>query len=135
MPTDYRDKLDALLTGTLSARDFRHHDLIGVAFEAFCEDEFFRAATQVAGGVRALAMRAGRPSLFHATITWAMLSLVAERMQAASYRGPEDFIARNPDLADRSVLSRWYSDARLKSPVARSVALMPDRVGKALDTV
>jgi len=126
MTVDYAERLDALLTGTLRASDFRHVDHIGVAYEALRRDDYVRATTGVAAGIRALAARAGKPQKFNATTTMAFMSLIAERMRTTEHYSAADFIARNPDLSDRTVLERWYSPGRLNSPLAREVALLPD---------
>lgn len=127
MSPDYFGKLRALGTGTLDPGEFSHLDHIGVAYEALSRHDFFEAASGVASGIRGLAEKAGAPDKFNATITWAYLSLIAERMRTTEHSGAADFIARNPDLADRGVLSPWYSKGRLTSDLARSTVLLPDQ--------
>lgn len=123
----YHDKLKRLIAGTLDAGGFTHLDHVGVAYEALARHDFFHAAAHIASGLRKMAERAGAPEKFNATITWAFMSLIAERMAAKEYWGAEDFIARNHDLGRRTALTPWYSPTRLKSASARSVALLPDR--------
>ena len=127
MPDSYAAKLDRLVAGTLAPEDFKHRDHIGVAYEALARNDFFEAAAQVAAGIRSLAARAGQAEKFNATITWAFLSLIAERMGTSARGDAADFIARNPDLVDGALLARLYSRPRLSSDLARSVALLPDR--------
>ena len=126
MTPDYRRTLRRLTDGTLDPAAFGHRDHVGVAYEALQQGDFFEATGRVAAGIRALAARAGAPDKFNATITWAFMSLIAERMLTSDCAGAEDFIRRNPDLSDGSVLARWYSKRRLTSDHARAVALLPD---------
>lgn len=126
MRPDYFRKLQKLSSGTLDPREFRHLDHIGVAYEALSRHDFFEAAFELASGIRRLAARAGAPDAFNATMTWAYLSLIAERMQTTEHRGAEDFIERNPDIADWAVLASLYSKRRLTSDLARSTVLLPD---------
>ena len=127
MPTDYGAMLRDLTSGTLSPDGFDHTDHVGVAFEALSRSDFFSAAAQIASGLRALAQRAGVPDKFNATVTWAFLSLIAERMGCSDHRDAADFIRRNPDLTERGALCLPYSAERLSSDLARSVALLPDQ--------
>lgn len=126
MTASYAEKLDALERGTLDPRAFTHRDHIGVAYTALTQGDCFSAAARVAHGIRQMAVRAGEPEKFNATITWAFVSLIAERMATTTHDGADDFIRRNPDLARRSALAPWYSERHLRSDLARSVVLLPD---------
>ena len=126
MTPDYFGKLQRLVAGTLDAGEFGHLDHVGVAYEALARHDFFDAAGVMASGIRNLAERAGVPDKFHATITWAFLSLIAERMRTTEHESAADFIDRNPDIGSGSALASWYSDRRLKSDLARSIVLLPD---------
>ncbi len=126
MSDDYFAKLRRLSAGTLDPSEFRHLDHIGVAYEALSRHDFFEAASAVATGIRALAEKAGAPHKFNATVTWAYLSLISERMRTTEHRSADDFIERNPDIAARGALAPWYSSKRLASDLARSTVLLPD---------
>jgi hypothetical protein len=65
------------------------------------------------------------PEKFNATVTFAYMSVIAERMQSAPAESAENFIAANPEILSGNVLSR-YSKARMQSDLARNVALLPD---------
>ncbi len=87
-----------------------------------------------AAGLRRLAAAAGKPGLYHETITWACVLLVNERRAGAEAgAGAEDwtaFAARNPDLLEwkPSVLERrYYNEDTLWSDRARRAFVMPDR--------
>ncbi len=129
MTPDYRQALRDLTCGTLDPADFSHRHHIGVAYEALQQGDFFDAARQVAAGIRALTERAGVPDKFNTTVTWAFLSLIAERMRTTAHADAADFIRRNPDLGSGAALDPWYSKPRLSSALARSIALLPDKPG------
>ena len=129
--TDYNDLLDQLCTNSLDASTFRHEDHIGVAYEALTRYGFFEALYLVATGIERAAMRAGAMDKFHATITLAFMSLIAERIGMAAYSDARDFIGRNGDLRQGAPLRALYSPERLASDRARQVALLPDRANPA----
>lgn len=126
MDDSYLGKLQRLMSGTLDPAEFRHMDHIGVTYEALARHEFFDAAYRVSSALRALAERAGVPDKFNATMTWAYMSLIAERMRTTEHQSAEEFIDRNPDIACSAALAPWYSQQRLKSELARSTVLLPD---------
>ncbi|HEV2285310.1 MAG TPA: hypothetical protein VGR80_04640, partial [Steroidobacteraceae bacterium] len=63
---------------------------------------------------------------FHQTVTIAFLALIAERMAPAEPRDFAAFVRANPDLLEKSVLTRWYGPGRLASEAARRTFLLPD---------
>lgn len=124
--TDCAKLYDALTNGTLDAASFRHTDHIGVAHQALTRAGFFEAVTTVANGIAATAQRAGADGKFNATITFAYMSLIAERMDRMPGLSTRDFIAANPDLASGQAVRQLYSAKRLSSDTARQIALLPD---------
>jgi len=126
---NYNAKLRSLRDGSLEPQDFSHLDHIGVAYEAIAHHDFFEALCIIADGLRDLACRANAPRKFNATVTFAFMSLIAERMKADDHENPAAFIRHNADLTTKSVLAPWYSDERLSSEFARSVPLLPDNLG------
>lgn len=128
MKNSYFEKLQCLRAGTLDPKNFSHADHVVVAYEALSRHDFIEAMSIVSSGIRALAEKAGDKSKFNATITLAFISLIAERMQTTCHDDAGDFLRQNPDLTGPAALSSWYSKDRLASPMARSIALLPDRV-------
>ncbi|WP_108882345.1 hypothetical protein [Anderseniella sp. Alg231-50] len=124
---DYFDKLQRLRAGTLAPKDFSHTDHVGVAYEALMRHDYVEAVGIISRGIKTLAAAAGDTSKFNATITMAFVSLIAERMQASAHDNAADFLTRNADLTGPDVLAPWYSRERITSPLARSIALLPDR--------
>ena len=121
-----RRTLDALVDGSLAPETFTHADHFAVAFEALRRHPFAEAHALVANGIRALATRAGAPEKFNATITFAYMSAIAERMASTPTEDFEGFLAANDDLLERTFLASRYSPERLASPLARTTPLLPD---------
>lgn len=70
----------------------------------------------------------GAATKYHATITWAFLFLIHERMQASPDARSWDALARaHPDLLERDILRRYYRPETLASPEARASFVLPDR--------
>jgi len=105
--------------------NFHHAQHIQVAYELLNKYDFIDAASVYAKGIRALATKAGAPRKFNLTITYAFMSLIAERMLSSSKNNYEDFVEENTDLMSKNVLKKWYSTDRLQSDTARTVFLMP----------
>ena len=122
----YAQKLNALAEDILAPTEFSHLDHVGVAYEALRGHEFFEAVTIVAQGLSRLTERAGVPDKYNATLTFAAMSLVAERMKTAPCSTAEEFVSRDGSLFSGAFLKEQFQDARLNSKLAREVALLPD---------
>ena len=105
---------------------FGHEDHVRVAYEMLMGHDFAEAAFRYAANIRAIAAKAGAPNKFNATITFAFMSLIAERMETTDHCDYEGFIAANLDLKSKDVLQKWYSPQRLQSASARRIFLLPD---------
>jgi hypothetical protein len=106
---------------------FDHGLHVKAAFEILQRHDFLEAAGLYAEALKNMAARAGRPQVYHETITVAFLSLIAERMAERGFEEYDTFIAANPDLLSKSVLERWYAPDRLNSALARKVFLLPEQ--------
>ena len=115
-------------TGRIDPARFPHRDHVRVSYELLERYRFPEALVRLARGLRGLAANAGRPEVYHETITAAFLSLIAERRLGAAYAGWKDFAARNPDLLRKELLQDWYEPALLQSSVARQTFVLPRRV-------
>ncbi len=113
-------------THTLDASAFRHLDHVQVAYEMLSAYSFIEASAKYAENIGTIATKAGVPHKFNATITFAFLSLIAERMDVTEHTNYEEFIAQNQDILSKNVLAKWYSPERLSSDLARNVFLLPD---------
>lgn len=123
--------------GLAPGGSFRHADHIRTAFAYVAEYSALEGLQKFSAALRRFAAVQGKPGLYHETITWAYLFLIRERMQRACRPQTwDEFAATNPDLLswDREsggILSRYYRPETLKSPTARAVFLLPDKIDLA----
>lgn len=113
--------------GRVDPAEFRHLDHVRVGYELLQRHPFPEALLHLARGLRQLAAKAGRPEIYHETITAAFLALIAERRLRDRYAGFEDFMSRNPDLIEKELLARFYEPAVLGSALARQTFILPPR--------
>ena len=112
----------------IDAPNFRHQDHIQVAYEMLEKYDFVDACARYASTIRAMAESVGVPEKYNATITFAFMSLIAERKTETVSGNLDTFLVANPDLLDKNILKRWYTDERLTSTAARGQFLLPDKV-------
>lgn len=124
--TDNAALVDAFVARRLDNRAFHHRDHVVVAYELLRRSDFVTATARYADTIRELAKAAGAPEKYNATITFAFMSLIAERMATTEHADADDFIAGNPDLLSGQPLNRWYAPERLRSDLARRVFLLPE---------
>ena len=118
--------LETFLAEKIRPEDFRHADHVRAGYELLAEHDFLEAAAIYCRILKRMTARAGKPEAFHLTVTLAFLSLIAERAEPGGHAAFEDFARANPDLMDKSVLSRWYRPERLNAMAARRGFLLPD---------
>lgn len=121
----------APVTAAFEARDidgasFDHAAHVRVAFDLLCKHDFIDAASIYAKGLRAITEKLGVPQKFNLTITYAFMSLIAERMASEPRRDFDTFVSANVDLMSRSVLENFYTPERLHSERARAMFLLPE---------
>ena len=104
---------------------FHHAQHVRVAFDLLKTYDFIDAAATYAKGIRAIATNAGAPQKFNLTITYAFMSLIAERMAEVPDIGFDDFVLRFPEVMSKDLLRRWYAEDRLASDDARHIFLLP----------
>ncbi len=119
----------AFRAGSLSTDAFHHPDHVRMAWVYVREFGLAAAMKQFADDLQRFAVAKGVPGLFHATITVAYLSILAERVAMRPAATWEEFAAAHPDLLrwKPGVLDGYYSPERLWSPAARAQFLLPDR--------
>jgi hypothetical protein len=107
---------------------FHHADHVRVAFAYVSEFAFTEAVTRFSDALKRFAAAAGKPQLYHETITLAYLALINER-RAGREQGWEEFARENPDLLvwKGGVLGRYYRPETLNSELARHSFVLPDR--------
>ena len=111
----------------LSAPEFHHADHVRVAFDILDKYDFAGACARYAGTIKSMAENVGALDKYNATITFAFMSVIAERKTNSNAANADSFIAANPDLLQRDILSNWYSKDRMTSAMARAQFLLPDK--------
>ena len=116
--------------GALPPGAFHHRHHVRTAWIFLERLPVLEVLARFTAGLRRLAAAAGKPGLYHETITWAYVLLVHERRAAARGEDWPAFAARNPDLLawKPSVLeARYYREETLWSARARETFVLPDR--------
>ena len=115
--------------GTLPAEAFHHEQHVRTAWLFVRRDGMPDALTTFSAALRRFAAANGAPRLYHVTITWAYLLLIAERQRACEAREWASFASANRDLLawKPSILDVYYTPDTLWSEAARATFVMPDR--------
>ncbi|MCT4558706.1 MAG: hypothetical protein N4A61_11710 [Pelagimonas sp.] len=117
--------LEDFLNDRLDPASFDHAAHVKTAYLLLATRPFEHAFFTYCTHLRALTARAGAEEKYNATITFAALSTIAERMSSPA-EDVSRFLAKHPDLLEASTLTRGYSHSRLMSERARHVPLLPD---------
>jgi hypothetical protein len=118
--------LDRFMRGEVRITAFPHREHLRMGFEMLRRYDFVEAALHYSRTLQAMVTEAGKPQAFHQTVTIAFLSLIAERIAACDYADFESFPDTNPDLFDKSALTRWYPSERLATAAARRTFILPE---------
>ena len=124
----------AFRDGSLPGEEFPHREHVRMAWLYLERHTTVEALLHFSADLRRFATAKGNPALYHETITWAYLLLIAERRADAppseSYAA---FAERNADLFawKPSLLERYYRAETLASPLARARFILPDRLAAA----
>ena len=86
---------------------------------------FGEAAARFGHGLKLLAAKAGKPQVYHETITVGFLAVINERRARGANRGWREFEAANPDLFDKRCLEKWYGAEHLATDLARQTFCLP----------
>ncbi len=123
--------LDRFVDTTLPADQFHHQQHVQVAWLFVRNHGMPAALGEFSAAIKRFADAKGATGLYHETITWAFLLLIADREARQPAATWEEFEAGNPDLLTwkPSILSRYYSKELLASELARRTFLMPDLSG------
>ena len=105
---------------------FGHREHLELAWTCLEGHPSHEARRLVADSLRHLAASHGMPDRYHETITQTWVKLVALHRDACRARSFDEFIERNPELLDGSLLTRHYSKAALGSDAARANWIAPD---------
>lgn len=119
------EELRAFETGALDPAKFPHAEHIRLGFEMLARHPFGDAVMRFSRGLKLLSAKAGRPQLYHETITVAFLALINERRVRGLPQTWSEFQRTNGDLFDKRRLEKWYSAEQLASDLARKTFCLP----------
>jgi hypothetical protein len=125
-----RELIHLFETGVVSENSFHHADHVRLAFAYLSEYPALQALDRFCTALKRFAAVHGKSQLYHETITHAYFFLIRERMARCGTYVWEEFASRNDDLLTRKngILTRYYREATLKSDLARTVFLFPDKL-------
>lgn len=121
---------DAFHDGTLSPEGFDHRQHVRLAWVCLRRRPLPRVLEGFRTGLERLAAHAGQPGLYHQTITWTYLLLVAEALERGGPEaGWEEFAAAHPQILapPKELLGSYYRAETLGSELARRCFVLPDR--------
>jgi len=128
VPASDAELLEGFVSTALPADQFHHEQHVRVAW-MFVRDHGMPAALgEFTAAIKRFADAKGAHGLYHETITWAFLLIIAERVARQPADSWNAFAADNPDLLSwqPSILERYYSKEVLGSALARTTFVMPD---------
>jgi hypothetical protein len=119
------EELRAFETGALEPAKFPHAEHIRLAYEMLGRHSFGEAIDRFSRGLKLLAAKAGRPQIYHETMTVAFLALINERRACGKAQTWPEFRTRNADLFSKRCLQNWYTAEQLASDLARRTFCLP----------
>lgn len=124
------DLLRRFVDTTLPANEFHHRQHVEVAWMFVRHHGMPAALSEFSAALKRFADAKGATGLYHETMTWAFLLLIADRQARHPAATFADFAQHNADLLSwkPSILDRYYSKELLATDLARRTFLMPDRV-------
>lgn len=118
--------VNSFINGLIEPQDFTHREHIRAAFCLLKNKPFLESCIAMRDGLKILAFKAGKPNLYHETITVAFMAIISERISSNRGLNYIEFMARNDDLTNQTILGRYYSKAALESTIAREQFLLED---------
>ena len=126
LPADDDAFVAAFSAGDVAPTDFDHRAHLRIAICALERLPFLEACIAMRDGLGHVARRAGKPALYHETLTIAFMALVAERMENHRRGAWSSLLDAHPELFDRGLVGRHYRSGTLASPAARRRFVMSD---------
>lgn len=122
------DLLAAFVSTALPTDRFHHEQHVRVAWLFVRRHGMPSALGEFSKALKGFAAAKGAHGLYHETITWAFLLIIAERQAREPQANWPAFAAANADLLTwkPSILDRYYSKDLLASDLAKQAFLMPD---------
>jgi len=93
-----REELRAFEEGQIEPAVFPHREHVRFAYQMLALYPISETAARFARGLAHLARKAGKPQLYHETVTIAFLAVIAERRATTPHTCWDEFISTNPDF-------------------------------------
>lgn len=122
--SELRDRFEDL---TLQADDLTHAEHVRLAWVYLREHSLLDVLRIFPENLRRYAASIGAATIYHETVTWAFLMVIAERMESGGQETWSEFAAANPDLFESNFLTRYYDAETLASPRAKRSFVFPRR--------
>ena len=124
------DLIEAFESGRVDNSAFHHRDHVRMAWTYLRELSFPLGAQRFVEALQRFAQANGKPQLYHATITWASLVTIHDRMQHGGADEWESFAAANADLLTwkPSLIDALYHRETIASAHAKRVFVLPNRL-------
>jgi hypothetical protein len=121
--------IQAFEADTLPENSFHHADHVRLAFAYLSRYPVLEALERFATALKRFAAARGKSQLYSETVPPAYFFLIRERMARFAGSGWEEFARSNSDLLTwkGGILSRYYQEATLRSDLARTVFVFPDK--------
>ena len=119
------EQIVAFETGALDPAEFPHSEHVRLGYEMLGRYPFGEAISRFSHGLKLLAAKAGKPQVYHETITVAFLALINERRAAGANQTWAEFRANNADLFEKRCLEKWYGAEQLGTDLARRTFCLP----------
>jgi hypothetical protein len=128
VPASDAELLEDFVSTALPADQFHHAQHVRVAWLFVRTHGMPAALGEFTTAIKRFAEAKGAHGLYHETITWAFVLIIAERLARTPADTWDAFAADNADLLSwkPSILDRYYSKELLASALARATFVMPD---------
>jgi hypothetical protein len=121
--------IDAFEKGSVEPGSFSHELHLRMAWLFLRSMPLWEAIGRYGGALRRLAGRHGAAEKYNETVTWALLCVMHNRLEAgAASLDWGTFLERNADLLEwKRLLAGYYRPETLASERARRTFVLPDR--------
>ncbi len=118
---------------SLPLESFHHSVHVQLVFLYLRKHSLLEVLARFPAALTKYAEAHGKSGLYHATITWAYIFLINERMARGKRKlSWDEFRSQNPDLLTwkDSVLKKYYCAETLASEFAKRTFLFPDKIAE-----
>jgi hypothetical protein len=111
---------------TLTPDAFPHREHVRLAWTYLCERPLIDVLRVFPENLKRFAASVGAAGIYHETVTWAFLMIIADRIERSGERASwTRFIEANADLLTKGFLAQYYDAETLASDEARRRFVWP----------